>query len=172
MRLKKLIPRKVGADRAKHVLVRKPLNDPASPPGGAAPRYDNAITIRLTKKLGGKPAPMTEDTSLVDKHAKAYEITLPNGDRRNIKGFAITGLGNILDTTGVTCTRWVQAGLLPKPIFDAGRSAIFHVEEARSFYRHLTAHMKDHRQYRPEHAELRTKLFTENAHIRAGLFPK
>lgn len=134
------------------------------------PSVDNVIT---RKKLAlKKRANPSIDTSIVDKHAKAYAVTLPNGDDRTIRGYAITALGNILDTTGVTCTRWVAGGLLPKPVFSAGRSAIYHVEEARSFYRLLSEHMTDHKQYRPEHADLRTRLFKENAAVRKGLLPE
>ncbi len=129
--------------------------------------HDNVIT---TLKVRPKPKPAV-DTSVVDQHAKAYNIELSTGEARTVRGYTVTGLGEILGTSGVNVTRWEKRGMIPKPIFNTARGAIYHVEEARSFFRILSGHQENHRQYRAEHADLRQKLFSENAQIRRGLFP-
>lgn len=133
---------------------------------------DNVITT-AAKPIKAKPLKSATkvDTSPVDVHAKAYNITLLDGTTRTVKGYVVTSIGEVLGITGVTATRWEKQGLIPKPIFATGRGAIYHIEEVRSFYALLNEHQKHHRQYRAEHADLRRKLFSENAQIRRGLFP-
>jgi hypothetical protein len=130
---------------------------------------DNVIA---TPKPLRRVAPAASaDTTKVDEKARPYNIILSEDDSRTVKGFAVTAVGEVLGFTGVTITRWVKQGLIPKPVFETARGAIYHLEEVRSFYRILSEHTKQHRQYRAEHADLRRRLFEENARIRSGLFP-
>jgi len=145
---------KISEPSTARVLVRKP---------------DNVITGK--KKLRMRPKQEQLDTSVVDQEAKTFSADIGNNQFRTFQGFAVTGCGPVLGTTGVTATRWVKSGLLPKPIFQAGRADIYHLEEVRSFFRILSEHQKDHKQYKPEHADIRRRLFEENARIRTGLFP-
>lgn len=110
------------------------------------------------------------DTSIVDAKAKQFSAEVAEGDHRTFKGYATTGLGDILDVTGVTASRWVASGLLPKPIFQAGRAHVYHVEEARAIYRVMVPHLEAHKAYRPDQVETRKRLFDDIAAVREGLF--
>jgi len=105
----------------------------------------------------------------LSKFAKMHTVTFPDGTVREVEAFTQTAMGEPLGTTGVTVTRWVGAGMLPKPILETSRGAVYHIEEVKSFIDTVSKHQETHKQYRSEHSDTKDKIFAENARVRKAL---
>lgn len=106
----------------------------------------------------------------LNKFAKVQVVTFPSGKVKELPVIVPTMLGEPLDTTGVTITRWLAKGMLPEPVLATGRSKAYHLEEVASFIRILSEHQQQFRQYRADHTEITDRLFRENALLRKSLF--
>jgi hypothetical protein len=103
-------------------------------------------------------------------YGKVKILTLPNGKVREICTFTITAIGEPLNTTGVTATRWLNADMLPAPIIASGRTHVYHIDEVRSFIKIIGDNQTHFKQYRKEHVHVTDMLFRENALLRKSLF--
>lgn len=144
------------------------------------PRSENrALTRKLSEKARTREAyrekhnvTMTtcrDNLAQLSDFAKMHTVTFPDGSVREIEAFTQTALGEPLGTTGVTVTRWVGSGMLPRPILETSRGAVYHIEEVRSFVDLVSKHQETHKQYRSDHSDTKDKIFAENARVRKAL---
>ena len=144
------------------------------------PRSDNRQLTRKLEERSRKRDDYREKNNVtmttcrdnlaqLSKFAKMHTVTFPDGKVREVEAFTQTALGEPLGTTGVTVTRWVGAGMLPKPILETSRGAVYHIEEVRSFVDIISKHQETHKQYRTEHSDTKDTIFSENARVRTAL---
>ena len=145
-------------------------------PRPTAAEMQKAIDVRLAARQRYRDKNnVTLDTCLgnlddLESFAKVQAVTLPNGKTREWPVVSVTALGPPLNISGVSATRWVNSGMLPKPILKTGRGLCYHIDELRVFVTLIGAHQAELKQYRHAHIELKQKIFNEDARVRKSLF--
>ena len=139
------------------------------------PKPQKAIDEKVAKGKAAEQVARDEDTCLanlshLEDFVKVQTVTLPNNKEREWPVVSPTAASPALNTTAVSISRWLKAGLLPEPILETGRTNCWHLEELRSIVTLLGQHFKTHKQYRDkQHDDLKAKIFEANVRIRKSL---
>lgn len=132
-------------------------------------RYENDETYRTNaknasrksyrKKAGVELDNCLHSLGFLDNVAESDKVRLPNGRETDYPVISVPRTSDLLQTLYQTVWRWINQGIIPKPILVTARDdnrprAVYHIDEVRILVEEIGAHQRQSKYLRKDHTEV------------------